>query len=90
MSKSLEKVVSSLKERPEESTVVYCATTSEVEEVADTLRRHLADTKVVVRHYHGKLGISLLLHIAIIFMCTLLKCSCTQGTMTGKVPTWHS
>ena len=57
MSKSLEKVVSSLKERPEESTVVYCATTSEVEEVADTLRRHLADTKIVVRHYHGKLGI---------------------------------
>ena len=89
MSKSLEKVVSSLKERPEESTVVYCATTSEVEEVADTLRRHLADTKVVVRHYHGKLGIPLSFLPFCTYVHVAKKCP-VQGTMTGKVPTWHS
>ena len=49
MAKSLEKVVLTLKTRPTESTIVYCATTREVEEVAETIRMHLRDTKVVLR-----------------------------------------
>ena len=51
MAKSLEKVVSTLKTRPTESTIIYCATTREVEEVAETIRMHLRDTKVVVLRF---------------------------------------
>jgi len=53
-SKSLEKVIKAIASSPG-STIVYCATIREVEEIALVLQRGLAGTGVTVEHYHGSL-----------------------------------